>query len=143
MREVLRTYNNIIKEDNKIYHAVAKKFGLSDSAFWILYDLREGDKPLTQSELCQSLCQPKQTINSALKKLEADGYIELMPSRDKRSKDISLTSKGIVLANQTVDKIYALELEAMASLSALERGQLISVCKHFTSSLYEKIQEIL
>jgi len=33
----LSEYNSIIKENEGIYHRVAKKNGLSDSAFWILY----------------------------------------------------------------------------------------------------------
>ena len=33
----LSEYNSIIKENEGIYRRVAKKNGLSDSAFWILY----------------------------------------------------------------------------------------------------------
>ena len=33
----LSEYNSIIKENEGIYHRVAKKNGLSDGAFWILY----------------------------------------------------------------------------------------------------------
>lgn len=42
--------------------------GLSDCTFWILYALRENNARLTQSEICNFFYQPKQTVNSALKK---------------------------------------------------------------------------
>lgn len=37
----LSEYNRIIKENDEIYHNVAKSFGMPDCAFWILYMLRE------------------------------------------------------------------------------------------------------
>ena len=143
MKEALRTYNSIIKEDNKIYHQLAKRFGLSDCAFWIIYDLRESDKPLTQSDLCQTLCQPKQTINSALKKLENDGYIVLTHTKDQRSKEITLTSQGITFAQRTVDVVYDIELSVVASLSEQEQKQFIDILKRYSNTLKEYTQEIL
>ena len=65
----LAEYNSMIKEHENLYRQIAKRFGLSECAFWILYSLRETDVVVTQSELCFALSQPKQTINTALKKL--------------------------------------------------------------------------
>ncbi len=143
MKEALRTYNSIIKEDNKIYHQLAKRFGLSDCAFWIIYDLRESAKPQTQSDLCQTLCQPKQTINSALKKLEKDGYIVLTHTKDQRSKEITLTRQGMAFAQRTVDVVYDIELSVMASLSEQEQKQFIDILKRYSNTLKEYTQEIL
>ena len=42
-----RELNRMYKECNEFYHALAKHFGLSDSAFWILYTLREEGRPLS------------------------------------------------------------------------------------------------
>ena len=69
----LKQYNDITKENDELYREAAKKFGLSVCEFWILYFLRvEYAKPM-QSEICSSFYLPKQSIHSALKKLEADG----------------------------------------------------------------------
>ena len=45
----LLEYNAIFKENDVIYRRMAAQFGLSDSAFWILYCLRESATPLTQN----------------------------------------------------------------------------------------------
>ena len=39
--EFIRRYNSLYKANNEIYHRLARHFGLSDTAFWILYTLRE------------------------------------------------------------------------------------------------------
>ena len=46
-----RELNRMYKECNEFYHALAKHFGLSDSAFWILYTLREEGRPLSATDL--------------------------------------------------------------------------------------------
>ena len=43
------------KEVDDIYHTLALKFGLSDSAMWILCTMREADRELTQSEIAEEM----------------------------------------------------------------------------------------
>lgn len=67
----LREYNDSLKAIDDTYRAAARRFGLPECAFWILYTLRVERSPLTQSEICALQYQPKQTVHSALKRLEA------------------------------------------------------------------------
>lgn len=71
----IAAYNSLWKEQNEIYSAAARSFGLSDSAMWILYFLRLNNGTCQQKELASSLSQPKQTTNSAVKQLERGGYV--------------------------------------------------------------------
>ena len=65
----------LYNEIDKLYHAYARGCGLSDCAYWMLYDLvlAGGELPLTR--LTASWSYSKQTINSALKSLQARGYL--------------------------------------------------------------------
>ena len=65
----------LYKEDDGLYHRLAKHFGLSDSAFWIVYTLEAARRSLTQAEMSGYLNLSKQTINSGIKSLEQAGYI--------------------------------------------------------------------
>ena len=81
----LSEYNSIIKENEEIYHKIARKFGLSDCAFWILYTMCEEEGTLTQSSICDALYQPKQTVNSALmKKMSPSSYRKEMQKGETR-----------------------------------------------------------
>ena len=65
-RGALAAYNELYKEQDDLYRAVARGFGLSDCAFWVLYALREAERPMTQSDVCAAVYQTKQTVHSAL-----------------------------------------------------------------------------
>ena len=88
-RGALAAYNELYKEQDDLYRAVARGFGLSDCAFWVLYALREAERPMTQSDVCAAVYQPKQTVHSALKKLEGEGFLRLAEGRDRRSKRLT------------------------------------------------------
>lgn len=91
-------FNQISRWDNEIdeyYHRIAVNIGISDTAFRILYAISETDEKLTQITLGERLCLPKQTINSAIIKLQKDGYIDLEQLKTARNiKSVSLTEKG-------------------------------------------------
>lgn len=138
----LSQYNSVIKENDEIYRQAAKALGLPDCAFWILYALREEDGVLTQSEICYAMYQPKQTVNSALKKMEQGGYIKLAKMNDRRSKQLCLTEKGKKLAEKTVDKAIAAEQKAFAALTLKEQESFIELFRKYTELLKTSMREI-
>ena len=73
----LRTYNELYRKGDEIYHSAVKALDISDGAFWVLYTLRDIGPQPTQRDVYKSTCMPKQTVNSALNRLEAEGFIEL------------------------------------------------------------------
>ena len=131
----LAVYNDIFKEQDELYRAVAKTCGLSDCAFWILYTLWEADSPLTQSDVCTAVYQPKQTVHSALKKLTDGGYLRLAEGRDRRSKYLMLTPQGEILSTRTVGRVMAAETAAMDTLTEAERTQFLSLCRRYNTAL--------
>lgn len=141
VKDTLLEYNDIMKENDELYRLAAKWFGLPDAAFWILYALREQGS-LTQSALCGMLYMPKQTVNSSLKQLEADGYLKLREMTDRRSKEVCLTKEGERLAARTVDKVFLAECGALSGLTGGERETLIALFRKFTGLFKEQMKEM-
>ena len=142
--QFISDYNTLYKEGNRLYHSLAKHFGLSDTAFWILYSLEESETALTQTELCSTLCLSKQTINSALKTLANAGYITLeAPHSKHRSKYISLTLPGRELTKHTIDPIFRLEEQAYEGLSDEERRTLLSLNRRYLDLLCQAAKPVL
>ena len=131
----LAVYNELYKEQDELYRTVARSFGLSDCAFWVLYALREADRPLTQSDVCAAVYQPKQTVHSALKKLMAEGYLQLTEGRDRRSKHLVLTEQGEALVRRTVDPVMAAETAAINTMTETEQAQFLSLCRRYNAAL--------
>ena len=112
----MRRFNHLFSETNAAYHKLSVRLGLSDSVMQILYticDCGKGFRCPLQVILTQSGIS-KQTINSALRKLEREGVLYLEKSGGK-SKDVCLTPEGVALAERTVSKIIAAENGVFAS----------------------------
>ena len=127
----LSEYNHVYKENTAIYRDLSIRLGLNESTFWILYTLRIEEPPVTQSDMCAILAYPKQTVNSALKKLEQEGLLTLFGERGRGGKPIRLTEAGIKLAEQTVDLVIEGELD----FSAEEQAQLLTLTRRYNEAL--------
>ena len=86
----LKRFNCLLSETDAAYHEAALRQGLNDSSSRILYALCELGSPASLRAVCESTGLSKQTVNSALRKLEADGILYLEPS-GARSKRVCLT----------------------------------------------------
>ena len=80
-KRMLLEYNRETKRLDDLYRCAVKQCGISECAFWILYTLRAEERQFTQAEICEFLIEPKQTVHSALKKLEAEGYLARTSAR--------------------------------------------------------------
>lgn len=141
-REFLSKLNNIFRENDEIYRHAAKKSGLSDCAFWILYTLRDEGNITTQSQICSAIYLPKQTVNSAMKKLENSGYIQLLNTNDRRSKQVSLTPKGVALAEKTVDRVIFRETDALSGMTPDEKEAFLRLFRKYTDLLNANLQKL-
>lgn len=140
----IRTFNGQYKESNELYHRLARHFGLSDSAFWILYALREAEGPVSQKRLCRELYLSKQTVNSALKNLEGAGYLRLESAPDSRkSKEIRLTRAGEELLEKTADPVFAMEERAFLRLTEAEREAILRLGRRHLDLLREEAEGLL
>ncbi|MDO4295562.1 MAG: MarR family transcriptional regulator [bacterium] len=139
----LFTYNLIFKENDDIYHNAAKKLGLSDSAFWILYTLREMTSSPTQSQLSNMQFFPKQTIHSALKKLESEGYVELLSGSNHKNKQLHLTQKGEELVCQTIDLVLQAEKKTWAAFCDEEQEAFLRLFRQYTDALHQNMKALL
>ncbi len=135
INELLAEYNGIFKDLDKSYHDAAKAVGLSDSAFWILYTLRESCSEMTQSDIVSMISFPPQTVNSALMKLKDEGYVMLRSIADRRKKLILLTDKGEQLAEKTVDRVMEIEAMTMGSLTEQEQRTFLRLFRKHTDML--------
>ena len=136
--QALMAYNKEMKKLDDTYRSAAKTCGMAECAFWILYTLRVEEKSFTQAEICEFLVEPKQTVNSALKKLVAEGYLALSAGTDQRSKLVRLTPKGDQLARERVDRIPEAEAEALRRMTPEECERFIQLMARFRT-LFEAV----
>lgn len=136
-----RRYNRLISEIDEVYHEVAIRQGFSDSVMAILYTLSDHDGQCRLPELIKLSGVNKQTINSALRKLEKDEIVYLEPAGGK-SKRVCLTEKGFSTVHKTVDRVLEVEKKIYSSWSQEEWELYVQLTERYLYQLREEMKEI-
>lgn len=137
----LRRFNRLVGETDAVYHELANRLGLSDSAFQILYTLRAEGGACPLRDICTFSGLTKQTVNSSLRKLEAEGSV-MTESSGARHKTVTLTTKGAELAEKTVAKVIEIENEILGSWPAEDLEKYIRLTEEFLVSVRARAQEV-
>ena len=136
-----KRYNYLCGEIEAAYHALSLKLGLSDSAMKILYSVCDNGEGCLLQSISAYTGLSKQTINSAVRKLETEGiiYLELF---DAKSKKVYFTKKGRKLAERTAYRILQLEEEIFASWEKTDVEKYLQLTENYLISLREKTEEL-
>ena len=73
--KALKEYNSLWREIDMLWHEIARKAGVSDSAHAILFAILELGEGCLQKDICGMCSISKQTIHSSIKNLEKAGLI--------------------------------------------------------------------
>jgi len=137
LSKTLKRYNYLFGETGMAYHEIYRKLGLADSAISILYAILESGDCCLLRDVCQSIGLSKQTVNSSLRKLEAENvlYLELV---DGKNKMIRLTKEGKALAEKTAGRVLVIEDEIFASWPQEDVQKYLELTENFMRALKEK-----
>lgn len=136
----MKRFNHLISETEALYHEIALKLGLSDSALQILYTVCNNGECCPLQEICRISGISKQTINSSLRKLEADDIVYLEQISGK-SKNVCLTEKGKCLAESTVAKLITAENEIFSSWPDDDLDKYLKLTELYLKELKKKSDE--
>lgn len=141
IKQFNRRVNYLISETDAVYHEIALHFGFSDSEMMILYALTDNAGACPLSSLYRQTGSSKQTVSSALRRLEASGVICLRPA-DKKSKIVCLTDSGEALAAQTAGRVLEMENEIYASWPEDELENYLRLTQKYLDELRKKSNEL-
>ena len=141
-RMQLHIYNAIYKETDAVYSGFAKRSGLSDCAFWLLYSIRDSEDTCRQKDLCGQWTMSKQTVNSAFRLLVKKGLVRLKPQEGNlRVKQIVFTDAGERFAMRYIDDMLALEERVWMELPEEERAALTRLTYKFNGMLDAELKK--
>ena len=131
------------KEQDAIYHTVAVRHGLSDTALWVLYILYITEGDCTQQDLIRQCFFSKQTVNTAVTGLMKKGYLtlEMIPGT-RNLKRLLLTEEGRAIVEVTAQPMREAEKRAYGALSETELEQYLALTERLTQSLRIEMEEL-
>ena len=115
-------YTYLAGEINSLYHEAAVKMGVSDSVMNILYVVCEKGNRCLQSEISKLTGISRQTINSAIRKLEADGIV-------------CLSEKGRKFSSEKIYPLFEIENQIWNEWTAEEQLQYLTLTKKYCDAL--------
>lgn len=140
--EELRELNRLYKELDDIYHNIALKLNLSDSAFIIVYTLCEVGEGCSQKDICNQAAISKKTINSAIQKLEQEDYICMRHGKG-RQMQIYLTEKGQKMLQEKIYPVMQIENNVFQKMEETEARELLRLFQKYVLQLQAEARELL
>lgn len=140
MNEIHRI-NYLTSEMESLYHQASLKLGITDSVSIVLYTIfDEGDGCLL-SDVYKKSGIRKQTVNSAIRSLEADNILYL-EQHTGRAKKILLTDQGKAYVQKTVARLYEAEVRALDTWAEEEINTYVRLMEKYADSIRQQIDKL-
>lgn len=133
--------NCLNEEIESLYHQASVKLGVSDSVSFVLYMTYINNGNCLLYDIYKSSGISKQTINSAIRKLENEDIIYLEKYNGK-SKIVCLTEKGKEYANQTAKKLYVAEFSTFQDWDNKELELYLKLMEKHRNSFKKQIEKL-
>ena len=131
--------NYLTSELDGMYHQASVQIGLAASAMRILYAIYDNGDGCLLNTICRQAGISKQTVNSAIRKLEKAEILYMVHFRGK-SKKVMLTEKGKAYLGQTAARIYEAESRAFAAWTEADVEEYLRLTGKFAESFREQVQ---
>lgn len=140
-RNEIHRINYLTSEMESLYHQASLKLGITDSVSIVLYTIfDEGDGCLL-SDVYKKSGIRKQTVNSAIRSLEADNILYL-EQHTGRAKKILLTDKGKEYVQKTVARLYEAEVQALDTWSEEEINTYVRLMEKYADCIRQQIHKL-
>ena len=136
-RKFFYDFGKALYHVDSFYDEFAKQSNVSSSLLWVLYALNDGNSH-TQIEISNDWELPKTTVNTVIKDIQKEGYVELVPIKGKRREmSIVLTESGKAFADNVLSDLYRKEEEVFRLLSPKEQ-EIVMVLEKLARKLKEE-----
>ena len=125
----------LIHQLTDFYHELASALGLSDCAFDILYAVTELGDGCLQRDICRTMACPKQTVNSAIKRLVQRDILRMESGRGREMR-IFLTDHGREFMEERFSAVVHIENSSYSSFTPEEWAEYIRLTKKHIDVLH-------
>jgi DNA-binding MarR family transcriptional regulator len=139
--DMMYRVNCLASDLDSLYHQAAVKLGLSDSVMFVLYLVYEKDGKCPLNDIRKETSISKQTLNSAVRKLESEEIIYL-EQNGGRAKTVCLTEKGKEYVSHTIARLFNAECSAFNGWTEEEISQYLNLMEKYNDDFRKQIEEM-
>lgn len=139
--EQIHRINYLTAEMDALYHQASLKIGLADSSMRVLYTIYDNGEWCLLSDIYKQSGISKQTVNSALRKLESEDIIYLENFKG-RAKKVLLTEKGKGYIQQTAARLYQAEKNVYDSWTEEDLNTYVHLTEKYVDLFREQLTKL-
>ena len=140
--ETVRRIMLAINKVDGVYYLLARHQGINENTLAFLSALNDGE-PHSQKQISDEWIMPRTTVNSIVKYMLSEGYIEFSEQKHTKEKEIVLTEKGRKYTDELMNEIYLAEEKAIISTLQRFSPEFVEALEYFSSSLRAGLDEIV
>lgn len=140
-RKDIRQINFLTMKMESLYHLSSLKLGITDSVSIVLYSLYDAGGECLLSDIYKGAGISKQTVNSAVRSLEADGILRL-ERHNGRAKRAVLTDKGKDYVQTTAARLYQAEISSFDTWTEEEISTYLRLMEKYADCLRQQIEKL-
>lgn len=140
-QDVIQKCNCLASELDTLYHQAAKKLKVSDTVLMVAYMIYEKKEGCLLCDICADSSISKQTINSALRKLENENILYLKQDKGK-TKRIYLTEKGKKFIEETALCLMQAECRVFQDWTEEEIFQYLRLMKKYNDAFKLEVERM-
>lgn len=140
-RQVLHRLNCLAKDLDALYHQAARQLGVADSVLIVAYTLHEKGDGCFLYDIYSDSGVSKQTINSAMRKLEGDGLLYLTQDKGKM-KRVWLTDSGRDFVSRTAKRLFGAECRALDGWTEDELAEYVSLMTKYNQCFRRELDHM-
>lgn len=125
-----------------LYYLWGKNTGISENMLTLMYALND-DKVHTQKQICEQFSIPKTTINTIVRELIEKGLIVFQNGENLKEKNIELTEKGKIYAEEITGELKNIEKIAMEKTLEKYSINFIEAFEYLLESMENEIKNQL
>lgn len=137
----IKRINYLANELEALYHRAALKLGITDSVSIVLYTIYDYGDECLLTDIYKDSGISKQTVNSAIRGLEADGILYLQQYTG-RSKKVILTEKGKEYVLKTSARLHKAEIAAFDKWTKEEISTYIRLMEKYAECFCKQIEKL-
>lgn len=138
--EKLRHINNMLSEISDIYQKLLLSKNVPESVFIVMSSILELGEGCLQKNIVEKSYINKKTVNSTIKKLQKEEYIELKAGKYPNM-HIYLTEKGQMYMQEKIVPIIELENTVLDRMPEKEFGILVDSYRKYIDNFRESVEE--
>lgn len=139
-----RKLDCIYAETNRLYSEVAKSCGLSDCAYWIMYEIEVAGGAASVRSFVETSFSSRQTINSALKTLVAKGLITLdFEAGSHKNKAATFTEAGREFSRRRIQPAIEAEASAFGTLLPADQDEILRLASSYAAAVRAQLEALV